>query len=182
MKPIILSLYILALFLNGTNNLSYAKETCIPRNKNNLKVEAWLSKKYKNNYLAIQKEFREIGNTKVALFIYPAENPSRVVAIGRCVPVYMAQYFLHKATKYSLGTTHLVYQELISENWIGMGSPIFGKTSMRKISPQQLSMLMNGNLDTESFQKLYNSFTVQNKKINLYGLLLDNPRFLPNDQ
>jgi hypothetical protein len=118
----------------------------------------------------------------VALFIYPAENPSRVVAIGRCVPAYMAQYFLQKATKYSLGTTHLVYQELISENWIGMGAPIFGKTSMRKISSQQLSMLMDENLDTESFQKLYQSFTKQNKKINLYGLFLDNPRFLPNDQ
>ena len=73
MKPIILSIYILALFLIGTNNLSYAKETCIPRNKVSLKVEAWLSKKYKNNYLVIKKEFREISNTKVALFIYPAE-------------------------------------------------------------------------------------------------------------
>ena len=148
-------------------------------------LQEWVAKEpsvFGEELLVIQKEFREIGNTKVALFIYPAENPSRVIAIGRCVPAYIAQYFLQKATKYSLGTTHLVYQELISENWIGMGSPIFGKTSMRKISSQQLARLMDENLDTESFQKLYQSFTVQNKKINLYGLILDNPRFLPNDQ
>jgi hypothetical protein len=41
---------------------------------------------------------------------------------------------------------------------------------------------MDENLDIESFQKLQQSFTVQNKKINLYELPLDNPRFLPNDQ
>ena len=122
----------------------------------------------------------EIGNTKVGLFIYPAENPSRVVAIGRCVPVYLAQYFLKKAKKYSLGTTHLVNQRLISENWFGMGTSMFGKNSMSPITSQQLTMLMDEALDNESFQKMYRSLTVQNKKINIYGLVLDNPRFLPS--
>ena len=121
-----------------------------------------------------------MGNTKVGLFIYPAENPSRVVAIGRCVPVYLAQYFLKKAKKYSLGTTHLVNQRLISENWFGMGTSMFGKNSMSPITSQQLTMLMDETLDTESFQKMYRSLTVQNKKVNIYGLVLDNPRFLPS--
>ena len=39
------------------------------------------------------REFKEMGNTKVGLFIYPAENPSRIVAIGRCVPVHIAHIF-----------------------------------------------------------------------------------------
>ena len=94
MKPILTRLCVLALILIGTNNLSYAKETCFYKNRADLKVEAWLSKKYKRKYQSIQREFRGIGNTKVELFIYPAENPSRVVAIGRCVPSYVAQYFL----------------------------------------------------------------------------------------
>ena len=66
-----------------------------------------------------------MGNTKVGLFIYPAENPSRVVAIGRCVPVHIAQYFLKKAKKYSLGTTHLVNQGFVSSHWSGLGTLVF---------------------------------------------------------
>ena len=173
-------LYFLLFLLFTTINLSSANEGCLEKNKNKIKVEAWLSKKYEKKFLDIQKEFLEMGNTKVGLFIYPAENPSRVVAIGRCVPVYLAQYFLKKAKKYSLGTTHLVNQRLISENWFGMGTSMFGNNSMSPITSQQLTMLMDEALDNESFQKMYRSLTVQNKKINIYGLVLDNPRFLPS--
>ena len=181
MKILFLCLYISILFLIGTINPSFAKEDCLAIKKNKVKVEAWLSKKYEKSFLDIQKEFLEMGNTKVGLFIYPAENPSRVVAIGRCVPVYLAQHFLKKAKKYSLGTTHLVNQGLISENWFGMGTSMFGKNSMSPITTQQLTMLMDENLDTKSFQKMYRSLTVQSKKIKVYGLILNNPRFLPSD-
>ena len=30
-----------------------------------------------------------MGDTKVGLFIYPAENPPRLVAIGKYVPAYV---------------------------------------------------------------------------------------------
>ena len=175
-------LYTLLAFFVGIVNQGFAKETCSAVNNKNIKVEAWLSKKYEKKHLDIKKEFLEVGNTKLGLFIYPAENPSRVMAIGRCVPAYIAQYFLKKATKYSLGTTHLVNQRLMSGNWLGMGTPIFGKNSMSKITSKQLTMLMSKTLDTESFQKMYRAFTVQNEKINIYGLILNNPRFLPKDQ
>ena len=94
MKLLFSCLYVLAFFLVNTVNLSFAKESCLATNKNKVKVEAWLSKKYEKSFLDIQKEFLEMGNTKVGLFVYPAENPSRVVAIGRCVAVYIAQYFV----------------------------------------------------------------------------------------
>ena len=125
MKILFLYLCISILLLIVSINLVFAKEDCLAINKNKVKVEAWLSKKYEKKFLDIQREFLEMGNTKVGLFIYPAENPSRVVAIGRCVPVYLAQHFLKKAKKYSLGTTHLVNQGLISENWFGMGTSMF---------------------------------------------------------
>ena len=67
--------------------------------------------------------------------------------------------------KRQLGTTQLVNQGLISENWIGMGTSMFGKNSMSPITPHQLNMLMDDNLDTESFQKMYRLLTVQNKKV-----------------
>ena len=181
MKYLYLRLYALIILFFALINLSFAKESCLEEKKNNVKVEAWLSKKYAKNYRDIREEFLEIGNTKLGLFIYPAENPSRVVAIGRCIPVYIAQFFIKKTIKYSLGTTHLVNQGLISSNWLGKGTPIFGANSMSKITSQQLAILMDESLDTESFHKKYQDFTVQNKKINIYGLLLDNPRFLSTD-
>ena len=176
-----LYLSILVFFLFNTVNPSFAKEDCLAIKKNKVKVEAWLSKKYEKSFLDIQREFLEMGNTKVGLFIYPAENPSRIIAIGRCVPVYLAQYFLKKAKKYSLGTTHLVNQKLISENWFGMGTSMFGKNSMSPITSHQLAMLMDETLETESFQKIYQLFTVQSKKVKIYGLILNNPRFLPSN-
>ena len=173
----LVSIYFLFLIFD----LSFAKENCQRENENKIKVEAWLSKKYEKNFSKIQKEFLEMGKIRIGLFVYPAENPSRVVAIGRCVPAFLAQFLLEKAKKYSLGTTHLVNQGLISENWIGMGTSMFGKNSMSPITPQQLKMLMDDNLDTESFQKMYRLLTVQNKKVKFYGLIMNNPRFLPSN-
>ena len=173
--------YSLIFFLFFITDFVFAKENCQKKFQNKVKVEAWLSKKYEKQFRNIQKEFLEMGNTKIGLFVYPAENPSRVVAIGRCVPVFLAQHFLKKAKKYSLGTTHLVNQGLISENWFGMGTSMFGKNSMKPITSHELTMLMDESLDTESFQEMYRLLTVQNKKVKIYGLNLNNPRYLPSN-
>jgi hypothetical protein len=178
MKTIYLCLYVSVLFLTSTINVSYAKDSCLELSMNKLKVEAWLSKTYKKNTLNILKEFKEKGISKIGLFIYPGNNPSRIVAIGRCVPVLHAQHFLKKANKYSLGTTHLVNQGFISSHWTGLGSSLFSENSMNPITPDQLALLMEENLDTQSFHALYKSFTVQKKKVPAFGLILDNPKLL----
>ena len=178
MKTIYLCLYVFVLFLTSTINVSFAKDSCLEISTNNVKVEAWLSKKYEKNYFDIKKEFKEMGRARVGLFIYPAENPSRIVAIGRCVPVHLAQHFLKKAEKYSIGTTHLVNQGFVSSHWSGLGSSLFSENSMNPITPDQLALLMEENLDTQSFHALYKSFTVQKKKVPAFGLILDNPKLL----
>ena len=156
----------------------FAENTCFETNNNKVKVEAWLSKKYEKYYFDIKKEFKEVGRARVGIFIYPAENPSRIVAIGRCVPVHLAQHFLKKAEKYSIGTTHLVNQGFVSSHWSGLGSSLFSENSMNPITPDQLALLMEENLDTQSFHALYKSFTVQKKKVPAFGLILDNPKLL----
>jgi len=114
----------------------------------------------------------------VGLFVYPAENPSRVVAVGRCVPAYIAQYILAKARKYSLGTTHLVRQGFVSSHWTGIGTSLFSENSMNAITPEQLARLMDDSLDTDSFQEIYRKLTRQPKKVSAFGLLLDNPKYM----
>ena len=163
--------------LLGVSN-GYAKEDCLSISKKPVKVEAWVSKKYEKDYRNIRREFQEMGNTKVGLFFYPAENPSRVVAIGRCVPAYMAQHFLKKAWKYSLGTTHLVNQGFVSSHWAGVGTSLFSENSMNSISPKQLNELMDDSLDTESFHKIYRTLTAQKEKVPAFGLMLDNPKLM----
>ena len=39
-------------------------------------------------------------------------------------------------------------------------------------------MLMDENLDTESFHTLYRSFTVQSETVSAFGLILENPKLL----
>lgn len=182
MKRFNLSIFIVMLFFISKAELVFANEDCVSISKKHVKVEAWLSKQYEKDYWNIRDEFREMGNTKVGLFIYPAENPSRVVAIGRCIPAYLAQYFLKKAGKYSLGTTHLVHQGFVSSHWAGMGTSLFSENSMNPITLQQLTLLMDETLDTQSFQEMYRSLTVQKEKVSAFGLMLDNPKLFSDNQ
>ena len=68
-------------------SFSEAKNTECPSVESRpVKVEAWLSKRYKKELRQLRKEFTEMGNTRAIFWVYPSGNPSRVVAIGRCVP------------------------------------------------------------------------------------------------
>ena len=169
--------FALSIFLSWPK-IGYAKEGCHPIRHQPVKVEAWISKKFEKEYKSIRKEFAELGNTKVGLFVYPAENPSRVVAIGRCIPAFLAQHFIKKAWKYSLGTTHLVHQGFVSSYWVGIGTSLFSENSMSAITPKQLNQLMDETLDTESFQAIYRSLTVQKEKVPAFGLMLGNPKLI----
>ena len=101
-----------------------------------------------------------------------------MVAVGRCVPAYIARHILAKARKYSLGTTHLVHQGFISSHWTGIGTSLFSENSMNAITPEQLARLMDESLDTDSFQEMYRELTRQSKKVSAFGLLLDNPKYM----
>ena len=158
--------------------IGFTKEECPSIRDQYVKVEAWISKKFEKEYESIRREFAELGNTKVGLFVYPSENPSRVVAIGRCIPAFLAQHFIKKAWKYSLGTTHLVHQGFFSSHWAGIGTSLFSENSISAITPKQLNQLMDENLDTESFQAMYRSLTVQKEKVPAFGLMLENPKFI----
>ena len=151
---------------------------CFPIEENSVKVEAWMSKQYEKNLRQIRKEFSAMGNTRVTLWVYPAENPSKVVAIGRCVPAYIARHMLRKAMEYSGGISSLVNQGFISPNWIGVGISLFAESSFRPVTQGQISRLMDVSLNTKQFQAIYRQFTIQEKKVRAFGLLLDNPKLL----
>lgn len=109
---------------------------------------------------------------------YPAENPSKMVAIGRCVPAYIARHTLQKAVEYYGGVNALVHQGFFSSNWIGVGTSLFAESSFQPIIQDQLTRLMEGSLDTRQFQSIYRQITRQKKKVKAFGLLLDNPKLM----
>ena len=83
---------------------------CSPLEEKPVKVEAWMSKQYEKNLQKIRKEFSAMGNTQVTLWVYPANNPSKIVAIGSCVPAYIGRHMLRKAIEYSGGVSSLAHQ------------------------------------------------------------------------
>ena len=145
-----------------------------------VKVEAWLSKQYEKNLRQIRNEFSAMGNTRVTLWVYPAENPSKIVAIGSCVPSYIGRHMLRQAMEYSGGVNSLVNQGFFSSNWIGVGTSLFAESSLRPITQDQLIGLMDISLDTQQFQTIYRQLTTQQKKVKAFGLMLDNPKLLEN--
>ena len=173
-----INVFLILIALTVTPGTVFAEKDCESISRKPVKLEAWVSKRYEKDLKKIRKEFGEMGNTVVGLFVYPAENPSRVVAVGRCVPAYIAQYILAKARKYSLGTTHLVRQGFVSSHWTGIGTSLFSENSMNAITPEQLARLMDDSLDTDSFQEIYRKLTRQPKKVSAFGLLLYNPKYM----
>ena len=151
---------------------------CSPLEEKPIKVEAWMSKQYEKSLRQIRKEFSAMGGTLVTLWVYPAKNPSKIVAIGSCVPAYIGRHILRKAMEYSGGVNSLVNQGFISSNWIGVGTSLFAESSFRKITQYQLSMLMDTSLDTQHFQSIYQQLTMQKTKVKAFGLMLKNPKLL----
>ena len=172
------SIFLIMLLFLAAASLAQAKQNCALMEGQKVKVEAWLSKKYEPDLKDIAEEFAAMGNTRVSLWVYPAENPSETVAIGRCVPAYIARHLLIQALKYSKGVSSLVHQGFVSSYWMGVGTSLFADNSQNKITGEQLMQLMGALLDTEKFQKLYREFTVQKETVKGFGLELPNPKYL----
>lgn len=168
---------LIVLFLSIPASASSEVE-CESVDRKPVKIEAWMSKRYEKNFRSIRRDFAAMGDTRVALWVYPYENPSQIVAIGRCVPAYIARHSLQKAMEYTGGVSGLVHQGFVSSHWIGVGTSLFAENSLQPISADQLNQLMDESLDTDEFQQLYRSFTVQDEKVKAFGLMLDNPKML----
>ena len=96
------------IFLSGA---AIAQEKCQPLEKKRIKIEGYISKKFRKQRKTIFKEFTELGNSRASLRVYPMGETSKVIAIGKCVPVHIAQHVIKKAMEYSTGVESLVQQQ-----------------------------------------------------------------------
>ena len=156
----------------------YGAEPCRSVEERPIKIEAWISKKDMKNYRSMRRQFEAMGYTYAALWSYPGENPSRVAAIGRCVPAYIARHALQQALNYYGEVNSLVHQNFVSGHWIGLGTSLFDKNSQQPINKEQLHTLLDPALDTFRFQALYQQLTMQDEQVSAFGQMLPNPKLM----
>ena len=149
---------------------------CQPVEKKKVKVEGFISKKFKKERKKIAKEFSELGNTRTALRAFPMGDTSDVIAVGRCVPARIAQHVLTMAIKYTSGVGSLVVQDFLHGHWIGIGTTMFDEPSQKKVTAEQVKQLLNPSLSDKEFHNLYRKFSKQNKLVPYFGLDVPNAK------
>ena len=107
--PLILLVCLWSLLLAGSSSTANTQD-CSSIEDKTVKVEAWMSKQYEKNLRQIRNEFSAMGNMQVTLWVYPAKNPSKIVAISSCVPAYIGRHMIRRAIEYSDGVSSLVNQ------------------------------------------------------------------------
>lgn len=157
-----------------------AETQCPSLEEQPIKIDAWISRKFKKQQKAIKKEMGDMEHVKVRLRVFSMAFPAKVMAIGRCVPVKIAQHALRQALKYTAGIKELVNQQLLASYWIGIGTMNFDEYSQRPVSADQVNALLDDSLTTEEFQSLYRKFAKQKETVKGFGAQVPNPRKMGN--
>jgi hypothetical protein len=148
----------------------FAEEECEPVDKKRIKIEGYISKSFRKQRKQVFKEFGEIGSTRVALRVYPMGETSKVIAVGRCVPAYIAQHIIKKSMEYSTGVESLVQQQFIHTHWVGVGVTMFDEPSQQLVSADQVKQLLKQDISDEEFHVLYRKLSVPNDLVPFFGL------------
>ncbi len=160
----------LILWMAGSLQAAEAPKPCEPVETKGVKVEGYISKKFKKQKRAILAEFKEIGHVRTAVRPYPMGDTAKVVAIGRCVPAYIARHVMAKTLKYTSGIGMLVQQAFLPSHWIGFGTTTFDEASQQLVTEEQVKQLMDPSLGDEAFHILYRKFSIQDDMVPFFGL------------
>ena len=152
----------------------FAEEKCEPVDKKRIKIEGFISKSYRKQRKQVFKEFGEIGSTRVALRVYPMGETSKVVAVGRCVPAYIAQHIIKKSMQYSTGVESLVQQQFVHSHWVGVGVTMFDEPSQQIVSADQVQQLLKQDISDEEFHSLYRELAIPDDRVPYFGLQVPN--------
>jgi hypothetical protein len=148
----------------------FAEKECEPVDKKRIKVEGYISKYFRKQRKQVFKEFGKIGFTRVALRVYPMGETSKVIAVGRCVPAYIAQHIIKKSMEYSTGVESLVQQQFVHSHWVGIGVTMFDELSQQLVTADQVKQLLKQDISDEDFHVLYRKLSVPNELVPFFGL------------
>lgn len=178
-KSILLFLAVFLLTFAPMAAAAPAGAKCPSLEEQPIKIDAWVSRKFKKQKKAIKKEMGSMEHVKVRLRVFSMTFPAKVMAIGRCVPVKIGQHALRQALKYTGGIKELVNQQFLAPYWIGIGTMNFDEYSQRPVNADQVNALLDDSLTTEQFQDLYQKLSRQKKRVKGFGAQVPNPRKVP---
>ncbi|MGV7220930.1 MAG: hypothetical protein ACQ9MH_05365 [Nitrospinales bacterium] len=141
-----------------------------------IKAEGYISKSFKKDRKKIYKEFAELGNTITSIRPFFMKKTSQVVAVGRCVPAYLARHLIKTALKYTSGINSLVNQTFLPTHWVGVATTTFDEPSQQIITPEQLERMLDPSLNDEQFHALYREFSIQDEMVPFFGLQRPNAK------
>lgn len=159
-----------------TPAMADAPKACVSKEDKKIKIEGWINREYRKEHRAIVKEFKEVSKSRTRIKVFPMGKTAKVIAVGRCVPAYIARQVMEKALKYTGGVESLVNQAFLPAHWIGIGTTQFDEPSQQLVDAGQVKELMNPDLSDEEFQVLYRKFSVQSDTIPYFGSTPKNPR------
>jgi len=159
----------LIVWMAGTAQAAEAPKPCEAVETKRVKVEGYISKKFRKQKRKIIKEFGEMGHTRMAIRPYPMGETAKVIGIGRCVPAYIARHVMATTLKYTSGIESLVNQTFLHTHWIGIGTTMFDEPSQQLVTEEQVKQLMNPALGDEEFHALYRKFSVQDETVPYFG-------------
>jgi hypothetical protein len=165
-------LFVLGLL--GGSQAFAEKKACEPIDKKRIKIEGYISKSFRKQRKKVFKEFGGVGSTRVALRVYPMGETSKVIAVGRCVPAYIAQHVIKKSMEYSTGVESLVQQQFVHTHWVGVGVTMFDEPSQQIVSADQVEKLLNEELSDEQFHVLYRKLSVPDERVPYFGMKVPN--------
>ena len=148
----------------------FGEKECETVDKTNIKIEGYISKSFRKQRKQVFKEFGEIGSIHVALRVYPMGETSKVIAVGRCVPAFIAQHIIRKSLEYSTGVESLVQQQFVHTHWVGIGVTMFDELSQQLVTADQVKQLLKQDISDEDFHVLYRKLSVPNELVPFFGL------------
>lgn len=141
-----------------------------------IKAEGYISKTFKKDRKNIYKEFAELGHTVISLRPFFMKKTSKVIAVGRCVPAYLARHYIKTTLKYTSGINSLVNQTFLPTHWVGVATTTFDEPSQQIITPEQLERMLDPSLNDEQFHALYREFSIQDDLVPFFGLQRPNAK------
>lgn len=118
-------------------------------------VEIFLSKEHRGDIDRIVQELGRYSVTKIRPQFFPLGNPPENIAIGKAVPVDVAQSAIRLAITYNRGVRFIIAEKRLAPYYLAIGTSMFDERLQIPISPEDLNKLADPGLDSSRFHALY---------------------------
>jgi len=158
-------IFLITLLLGVQTLAAELEKIAVENQESNQKilVEIFLSQEHKKDIDPIKSEFKKFSITKVRPQFFQLGNPPENIAIGRNVPVSVAQSTIQLALTYNRGIKFIIAEKRVAADYLAIGTSMFDEKYQIRISPDDLKNLSDPSLTSSQFHELYRHLTGDDK-------------------